>query len=208
MATSAPCKKDGSPIVSPVEFYNDGFSLYIFPQPNSPKVHALRRDPRLSFAIANPMAGWACVMGAQLFGKGTLLDVDTPEWEHGMKVFKWVASGFELGKISMKPPRGQLLRIDPDRIVYTEHFMRTEGYAPRQIWTPAGDSPRWFRAATLRTSAPTAQEPGYGSSTRNAQNGTPRPLQLADASLRILMSVSKSSSPAARKSPVFSTTSR
>ena len=88
-------KKDGSPIVSPVEFYNDGFSLYIFPQPNSPKVFALRRDPRLSFAIANPMAGWACVMGAQIFGKGTLLDVDTPEWEHGMKVFKWVASSFE-----------------------------------------------------------------------------------------------------------------
>mgnify|MGYP006391296329 CR=1 FL=1 len=39
-------KKDGSPIVSPVEFYNDGFNLYVFPQPNSPKVHALRRDPR------------------------------------------------------------------------------------------------------------------------------------------------------------------
>jgi len=135
-------RKDGSPIVSPVEFYNDGFHLYIFPQPNSPKVHALRRDPRLSFAVANPMAGWACVMGCQVFGKGKLLDVDTPEWEHGMKVFKWVASSFELGKFPVKPPRGQLLRIDPDRIVYTEHYMRKEGYAPRQIWTPGDDSPK------------------------------------------------------------------
>ena len=135
-------RKDGSPIVSPVEFYNDKFQLYIFPQPNSPKVHALRRDPRLSFAIANPMAGWACVMGAQFFGKGTLLDVDTSEWEHGMQVFKWVASSFELGKINAKPPRGQLLRIDPERIVYTEHFMRSEGYAPRQIWTPGDDAPK------------------------------------------------------------------
>ena len=34
------------------------------------------------------------------------------------------------------------LRIDPDRIVYTEHFMRKEGYAPRQIWTPGGDAPQ------------------------------------------------------------------
>jgi hypothetical protein len=136
-------RKDGSPIVSPVEFYADGFSLYIFPQPNSPKVKALRRDNRVSFAIANPMAGWACVMGCQFFGRGTLLDPGTPEWEHGMKVFKWVGSHFELGQpIRDNPPRGQLLRIDPDRIVYTEHLMRKEGYAPRQIWTPGGDSPQ------------------------------------------------------------------
>lgn len=135
-------RKDGSPIVSPVEFYADHFSLYIFPQPNSPKVKALRRDGRVSVAIANPMAGWACVMGAQLFGRGTLLDPGTPEWEHGMQIFKWVASGFELGKPPVRPPQGQLLRVDPDRIVYTEHMMRKEGYAPRQIWTPEGDSPQ------------------------------------------------------------------
>lgn len=135
-------RKDGSPIVSPVEFYADHFSLYIFPQPNSPKVKALRRDPRICFAVANPMAGWACVMGAQIFGKGTLLDVDTPEWQHGMRVFKWVGGRFELGKPCDAPPRGQLLRIDPDRIVYTEHMMRKEGYAPRQIWTPGGGSPK------------------------------------------------------------------
>ncbi len=47
-------KKDGSPIVSPVEFYNDGFNLYIFPQPNSPKVHALRRDPRAELRHRQP----------------------------------------------------------------------------------------------------------------------------------------------------------
>lgn len=134
-------KKDGSPIVSPVEFYADGMSLYIFPQPNSPKVKAMARDPRISFAIANPMAGWACVMGAQLFGTVTLLDVGTPEWEHGMQIFKWPASSFELGRSLTEPPQGQLARIDPDRIVYTEHFMRKEGYAPRQIWLRDQDEP-------------------------------------------------------------------
>jgi general stress protein 26 len=126
--------KSGAPIVSPLEFYNDGMSLYIFPQPNSPKVKAMLRDPRVSIAIANPMAGWACVMGCQLFGKATLLDVDTPEWEHGMKIFKWSGSSFELGRQLLEPPRGQLARIDADRIVYSEHLMRKEGYAPRQIW--------------------------------------------------------------------------
>lgn len=127
-------RKDGSPIVSPVEFYGNHLTLYIFPQPNSPKVKAIKRDPRLSFAVANPMAGWACVMGAQFFGNGTLLDPGTPEWEEGMKVFKYPASNFEMGRDFDRLPPGQLLRIDPVRIVYTEHMLRKEGYAPRQIW--------------------------------------------------------------------------
>ena len=132
-------RKDGSPIVSPVEFYNDGMSLYVFPQPNSPKLKAMQRDPRVSIAIANPMAGWACVMGAQFFGKATILDVGTPEWEHGMKVFKWAGSSSELGRPLIEPPQGQLMRMDPDRIVYSEHLMRKQGYAPRQIWLRDSD---------------------------------------------------------------------
>ena len=32
------------------------------------------------------------------------------------------------------PPRGQLARLDPARIVYSEHMLRKEGFAPRQIW--------------------------------------------------------------------------
>ena len=132
-------RKDGSPIVSPLEFYADGFQLYMFPQPKSPKTYAIKRDPRVALAVANPMAGWACVMGCQVFGKATLLDPDTPEWEQGMKVFKWQASSAELGRSLDEAPRGQLARIDPDRIVYTEHLMRKEGYAPRQIWTPGDE---------------------------------------------------------------------
>ena len=54
--------KDGSPIVSPVEFYNEGLSVYFFPQPNSPKLRAMQRKPRVAMAIANrirtpPMVG-------------------------------------------------------------------------------------------------------------------------------------------------------
>ena len=30
-------RKDGSPIVSPVEFYNDGFSLYVFRSRTAPR---------------------------------------------------------------------------------------------------------------------------------------------------------------------------
>jgi len=142
-------RKDGSPIVSPVEFYADELSLYIFPQPNSPKAKSIQRDGRVSFAIANPMAGWACVMGAQFFGRATLLDVGSPEWERGMQVFKWPASNFELGRGLTEMPQGQLARIDPERIVYTEHMMRKEGYAPRQIWQRDSDEAVVFQGRNV-----------------------------------------------------------
>jgi hypothetical protein len=122
------------PIVSPLEFYGDGLDVYVFPQPGSPKEKAMERDPRVSFACSNHMAGWASAMGAQFFGKAELLEVGTPDWEHGMKVFKWPASSFEIGGNMDAPPQGRLMRLRPDRIVYTEHWLRKQGFAPRQIW--------------------------------------------------------------------------
>ncbi len=129
--------KSGQPIVSPLEFYNEGLSVFFFPQPGSPKLKAIQREPRVCLAVANPMAGWACVMGAQLFGPATLLEVGSPEWEHGMHIFKWVASSSELGRPLDEPPQGMLARLDPDRVVYTEHRLRKDGYAPRHIWRRA-----------------------------------------------------------------------
>ena len=51
-----------------------------------------------------------------------------------MKDFKFVGSNFELGREVAAKPRGQIARLDPDRIVYTDHLMRKQGCAPRQIW--------------------------------------------------------------------------
>jgi len=126
------------PIASPVEFYADGLTVYIFPQPNSPKLKAMQRDPRVAFAVMNPMAGWACTMGAQLFGEAELLAVGSPDWQHGMSIFKWPASAFEIVRPLDGPPKGQLMRLAPSRVVYTEHFLRRDGYGPRQIWQRAG----------------------------------------------------------------------
>jgi Pyridoxamine 5'-phosphate oxidase len=124
------------PIVSPVEFYAEGLTVYVFPQPNSPKLTAMRRDPRISFAVANPMAGWASAWGVQMFGTADLLEAGTAEYDHGMSVFKWPASYWEVGRPldSGPPPAGTLLRLIPDRITMTEHFLRRDGYGPRQRW--------------------------------------------------------------------------
>jgi len=127
--------KDGSPIVSPVEFYADGLTVYVYPQPKSPKLAAMRRDPRVSFAVANPMAGWASAFGVQMFGSVDLLEADSPDYERGMEVFKWITSYWEVGRpLESGPPTGTLMRLAPERVVLTQHFLRRDGYAPRQTW--------------------------------------------------------------------------
>lgn len=122
------------PICSPVEFYSENLDIYIYPQPNSPKIKALRRNPQMSFAVANSMAGWASAFGVQLFGAGELLEPGTPDWEHGMTVFKYPASNWEVGRPVDQVPDGELLRLRPDRITLTEHFLRRSGFAARQFW--------------------------------------------------------------------------
>jgi general stress protein 26 len=122
------------PIATPVEYHAEGFVLYILPQPNSPKVRAMHNDPRICFAIYAENSGWASVRGAQLFAQAKFIEPGTPEHDHAMTIYRWQASSAQLGKSLDKPPQVPLLRIDPERIVYTEQWLRKDGYAPRQIW--------------------------------------------------------------------------
>lgn len=122
------------PIGSPVEYYADGMTVYILPQPGSPKLRALQADPRVCFAVHAENSGWASVRGAQLFGNARLLDPGTPEHAHAMTVYRWEPSAIQLGRPLDEPPQMQLLQIDPDKIVYTEQWLRKDGFGPRQIW--------------------------------------------------------------------------
>jgi nitroimidazol reductase NimA-like FMN-containing flavoprotein (pyridoxamine 5'-phosphate oxidase superfamily) len=124
----------GGPIGSPVEFYAEGMAVYILPQPGSPKIKAMQRDPRICFAVHAENAGWASVRGAQLFAKSQLIEPGTAEHERAMTIYRWQASAVQLGGSLEKPPEMQLLKVDPDKIVYTEQWLRKDGYGPRQIW--------------------------------------------------------------------------
>ena len=135
LATSA---ADG-PIASPIEYYSEGLVVYLYPQPGSPKIAAMKRDPRICFAVHLPMVGWASIRGAQLFGKAQLLEDGTAEHDHGLKIYRWQSSAIQLGRKVDEPPIGPLLKLDPDKIVYTEHWIRRDGYAPRQIWHKSSD---------------------------------------------------------------------
>jgi len=136
MGVLATCGQ-GGPIASPIEFYAEGLTVYMYPQPGSPKIKAMRENPRISFAVHAPMVGWASIRGAQLFGRAELLEPHGPDWKRGMTIYRWEASALQLGRTVDDPPQGHLLRLDPDKVVYTEHWLRRDGYAPRQIWHKA-----------------------------------------------------------------------
>ena len=122
------------PIGSPVEYYAEGMRIYILPQPNSPKMNAMKKDPRLCFAIHAENSGWASVKGAQIFGNAKFIEPGTPEHEHGMNIYRWQSSSIQLDRPIDEAPQVPLLVIDPERVVYTEHWLRKDGFGPRQIW--------------------------------------------------------------------------
>jgi nitroimidazol reductase NimA-like FMN-containing flavoprotein (pyridoxamine 5'-phosphate oxidase superfamily) len=122
------------PIGTPVEYHGTGRVVYILPQPNSPKVKAMQNDPRVCFAIYGENCNWASVQGAQMFGNAEFIEPGTPAHEEAMTIYKWQSSAVQLGKPLDKAPQVPLLKIDPERIVYTQQWLRKDGFAPRQVW--------------------------------------------------------------------------
>jgi hypothetical protein len=125
--------KNGA-IASPVEYTAEGLTIYLYPQPRSPKLAAIEADPRVCFAVHAAVGNWVSCRGAQVFGKAELLQPGTPEWTRGMAVLPWEANAVELGRDPHTAPTDPIMRIDPDRVVYTEHWIRRDGFSPRQIW--------------------------------------------------------------------------
>ena len=122
------------PIGSPVEYYAEGTVVYVLPQPGSPKIKAMQREPEICFAVYGENSGWASVKGTQLFARAELLDPGTPEHDHAMTIYRWQPSSIQLGRPLDQPPQMQLLKIDPYKVVYTEQWLRKDGFSARQIW--------------------------------------------------------------------------
>ena len=49
-------------------------------------------------------------------------------------VVRWQSDHVERGRSLGEPPLGTIGVIAAERIVYTEHWLRRDGYAPRQFW--------------------------------------------------------------------------
>lgn len=136
LAVIATVNSDGSPTATPVRYSSLGFEIFYTSWNASVKSRNLRRDPRVSVGIVAPLVGQASSRGAQLFGVGRTLERDDPDVEQYWEAFRWQSDHVERGRSLAEPPRDPLTVITPDRIVYTEHWLRRDGYRPRQVWRP------------------------------------------------------------------------
>lgn len=135
LATSSP---DG-PAATPVRYYHLGLEVMFTAAPRSPKMKNLRADNRISVGIFAPLVGQASSRGAQIFGAARTLERDHPEADGYWEAFRWQSDHVERSRDISVPPQDPLTVITPARIVYTEHWLRREGYAPRQLWRVDGD---------------------------------------------------------------------
>ena len=130
--------KDGSPIATPIEYGADSLDLYVTPDPGTPKLNAMKRDPRISLSIDLGYHGWQSVRSAQYFGRAEILEPHTAGWKHGMEIFKWRQSAEELSRDMSSPPERLLVKITPDRILYWETWLWKHGYGCKQWWRREG----------------------------------------------------------------------
>lgn len=134
-AVIATVRPDGSPVATPVRYYSLGFEVFYTSWNASVKSKNLRRDSRVSVGIVAPLVGQASSRGAQLFGAARTLERDDPEAEPYWEAFRWQSDHVERGKSLSVPPTDPLTVVTPVTIVYTEHWLRRSGFAPRQTWT-------------------------------------------------------------------------
>ncbi|MGW4460857.1 pyridoxamine 5'-phosphate oxidase family protein [Micromonospora sp. NPDC004704] len=131
LATTGP---DG-PLATPVRYYHHELTLYVTAQAGTPKLRNIAGDPRVSVGVFAPLVGQASSRGAQLFGTARVLLPGDDGFDDGMAVYRWQSDAVERGRSVSEAPRGPLLRIEARRVVYTEHWLRRDGFAPRQFWS-------------------------------------------------------------------------
>ena len=85
-------------------------------------------------SLFRPEAGQASSRGAQLFGAARTLERDDPEAVQYWEAFRCQSDHAERGLSLSEPPTDPLTVITPARILYTEHWLRRDGYRPRQTW--------------------------------------------------------------------------
>lgn len=122
------------PASDPVRYYHLGVELMFTSAPDSPKMRNLAADPRISVGVFAPLVGQASSRGAQLFGTARTIQRHDPEADSYWEAFRWQSDHVERSRKFDEPPQDPLTVVTPQRIVYTEHWLRRSGFSPRQFW--------------------------------------------------------------------------
>ncbi|WP_433060255.1 pyridoxamine 5'-phosphate oxidase family protein [Dactylosporangium sp. CS-033363] len=133
LATAGPA----GPLATPVRYSPLGLAVLFTASPRSPKMRNIVADPRVSIGLFAPLHGLASSRGAQFFGRARVLGPEDPDRDRYWPAFRWEHEHAERGRSLAEPPADTLVVLDPDRIVYTEHWLRREGWSPRQFWNRA-----------------------------------------------------------------------
>ena len=136
--TLATVDTKGRPVASPIEYTAIGLDMIMLPDAGSPKLKAMERDSYVSLAVHNNHNSWAHARGAQYFGHAEILDPGMPAWDEAMEIFRWQGWAVEMEWPLDKPPQLGLVKVVPQRILYTETWLWKEGYGARQTWRADG----------------------------------------------------------------------
>lgn len=134
MCVLATVGADGAPLATPVRYADLAFEIVFTASPRSPKVRNLLADARVSVGIFAPLVGLASSRGAQLFGTASVLPPKHPRHQQYWEAVRWQSDHVERSLAIDDPPSETLVVVTASRIVYTEHWLRRDGYAPRQFW--------------------------------------------------------------------------
>jgi nitroimidazol reductase NimA-like FMN-containing flavoprotein (pyridoxamine 5'-phosphate oxidase superfamily) len=130
VATSGP----QGPLATPVRYYHLDFAVMFTAAAASPKMRNIAADPRVCIGVFAPLVGQASSRGAQVFGRARVLTPEDADFAHYWPAFRWQSDHLERSRPLDEPPGGPLVVVEAQRIVYTEHWLRRDGYAPRQFW--------------------------------------------------------------------------
>ena len=128
---------DDEPRATPLEFFNEGLTIYIFGEPGG-KIANIKRNPKVCAAIYEQPLDHSKTQGSiQIWGKAELITIRSDKKTYMEKVKKW--NLFEVGKKLMSPhikdlsPEEQaktvekmlgalnLIRIEPTRMVLRKY---------------------------------------------------------------------------------------
>jgi len=129
----------GGPLATPVRYYHLDFTVVFTAQESSPKLRNIAEDPRVSVGVFAPLVGQASSRGAQLFGFARIVRAGDDDFDRLMTIYRWQSDAVERGRSLGAAPQGPAVAIDVDRVVYTEHWLRRRGLAPRQHWRRSND---------------------------------------------------------------------
>ena len=124
---------EAGPLATPVRYFHLDFAVMFTASPRSPKMRNIADDPRVSLGVHAPLVGLASSRGLQLFGTAEVVDADDQRFAGYWEAFRWESEQIEQGRSPDASP-GAVVVVEADRIVYTEHWLRRSGYAPRQFW--------------------------------------------------------------------------